>query len=132
MSEFDMAELIHKELSYTLNGLCFNVQNELGTKFQEKHYLKCLCAHLDELNIPYQTEVSFTIKLHEKVIGSFRADLIVDKKILVELKTTDYLTSDHKQQVVRYLDALGLELGLLVNFRIRPLKIWRVTKSRKH
>lgn len=119
-------ELIHKELSYKLNGIFFAVQNKLGTKFQEKHYFKAVCSLLKEENLPHQTEVGFQIKFNDEILGSFRADLIVDNKILVELKTTDYLTSDHKQQLLRYLDALNLKLALLVNFRTRPLQIWRL------
>ena len=89
-----MAELIHPELSYKITGLCYKTQNQLGTKFQEKHYLKALCALLDIKKIPYQTEVKLTL--------------------------------------IRYLDSIDLPLALLINFRKRPLQIWRITKSRKH
>lgn len=121
-----MGELVYKELSYQLNGIFFEVQNKLGTKFQEKHYLKAVCSLLENHKIPFRIEVPFQVKFNGKLLGSFRADLIVDNKILVEFKTTDRLTSDHRQQLLRYLEALNLKLALLVNFRIRPLQIWRV------
>lgn len=76
--------------------------------------------------IPFKVEVPIHVKFEGELLGNFRADLIVDNKILVELKVTDYLTSDHRQQLLRYLEALQLKLALLVNFRIRPLQIRRV------
>lgn len=119
-------ELIHKELSYTLNGVLFAVQNKLGTKFQEKHYVKAVCIILKELGIAYQTEVPLQVKFNGEVLGNFRADLVVDNKILMEFKAVDYLTSDHRMQLLRYLQALDLRLALLVNFRMRPLQVRRV------
>lgn len=127
-----MADLIYKDLSYKINGMCFEIQNRLGTKFQEKHYLRALCAILTKEQIPFKIEVPFNVKFENQILGTFRADLIVDDKILIELKVTDRLTTDHKQQVIRYLNALNLSLALLINFRIRPIQIWRITKSRQH
>ncbi len=121
-----MGDIIYKDLSFQLNGILFTTQNKLGTKFQEKHYSKAICAYLDEQDIPYKTEFPFDVKINNTIIGKFRADLIVDNKILIELKVTDRLTIDHKMQMLRYLEALDLRLGLLVNFRIRPLQIWRI------
>jgi GxxExxY protein len=127
-----MAELLFSELSYKLNGIFFEVQNKLGTKFQEKHYLRAVCAILEQLRITFETEVHFKIKFSGVLLGSFRADLIVDNMILIEMKTVDRLTVDHKKQMIRYLDALELPLGILVNFRNRPLQTIRVTKSKTH
>lgn len=122
----NMEELVYKDLSYKLNGILFTVQNKLGTKFQEKHYSKAVCSLLKENGLPYRTEVPFQIKFNNEILGSFRADLIVDDKVLIEFKATDRLTTDHQQQILRYLDALNLKLALLVNFRIRPIQIWRI------
>jgi len=119
-------EIIYKELSYVVNGILFTVQNILGTKFQEKHYVRAVCKLLKNQNVPFRIEVPFTITFDGEILGKFRADMIIDNKILIEFKTTNYLTSDHKQQMIRYLKSLNLRLGLLVNFRIRPLQIWRV------
>lgn len=58
--------------------------------------------------------------------------MLIANKILIEFKATNCLTQDHKKQTIRYLDALDLKLGLLVNFRVRPIQIWRVVKSRPH
>lgn len=127
-----MTELVYKELSYKINGLCFEVQNKLGTKFQEKYYVKALCSLLKRKGISFITEVEIEIMFGDERLGKLRADLIVDNKILIEFKAVDYLTSDHKQQIIRYLDSLNLKLALLINFRKRPLQIWRVLPSRRH
>jgi len=122
----NMSDILYKDLSYKLNGILFEVQNKLGTKFQEKHYQKAICSLLKKQNIPFQTELSFNLDFDGEPLGKFRADLVIDSKILVELKAADRLTSENKQQTLRYLEALKLNLAPLVNFRIRPLQIWRI------
>lgn len=121
-----MEELVYKDLSYKLNGLCFEVQNKLGTKFQEKHYVRAVCNLLRREKVPYQIEVPFEVRFEGMLLGTFRADLVVDEKILFEFKTIDRLTNDHRMQLLRYLQALDLKLALLINFRNRPLQVWRV------
>ena len=127
-----MSNLILPELSYKLNGVFFEVQNKLGTKFQEKHYVKAICSLLQEMGIAFKVEVPFRVIFKEQDLGLFKADLVVDEKILVEVKVVDRLTVDHRQQIIRYLDALTMPLGILVNFRIRPLQTLRILKSRLH
>ncbi len=127
-----MSNLILPELSYKLNGIFFEVQNKLGTKFQEKHYVKAICSLLQEMGIAFKVEVPFRVMFKEQDLGLFKADLVVDEKILVEVKVVDRLTVDHRQQIIRYLDALTMPLGILVNFRVRPLQIMRLVKSRPH
>ena len=119
-------DLIYKDLSFKINGICYKIQNKLGTKFQEKHYHRALCTLLNKEHIPYQSEAIIIVKFENEILGKFRADIIIDNKILIELKTTNYLTTDHKLQMIRYLKATDLRLGLLINFRIRPIQIWRV------
>ena len=121
-----MVNLIHKELSYQITGILFEVQNELGTKFQEKYYQKAVAQLLKKNRIPFTTETPVNIKFEDVLLGTLKADMIVDNKILLEFKTVDRLNIDHKQQTLRYLDGLNLKLGLLVNFRVRPLQIWRI------
>lgn len=119
-----------KELSYTIRGLLFKIQNDIGTKFQEKHYLRALCALLDKLQIPYQIEVPFTLTYNGIILGKFRADIIIAQAILLELKVVDYLTTDHFKQTLRYLESLNLPIGYVVNFRKRPLDIRRIVNSK--
>ena len=119
-----------KDLSYKIQGLIFKIQNDLGTKFQEKHYSKALCSILDKESVQYQTEVPFSIKYNDTILGNFRADIIIENKVLLELKVTDRITTDHIKQTIRYLEALNLPIAYVVNFRIRPLQIKRIVNSK--
>ena len=64
------------------------------------------------------------------MLGNFRADMVIENKILLELKTTDRITNDHIKQTIRYLEALNLPIAYVVNFRIRPLQIKRIINSK--
>lgn len=118
------------DLSYIIRGILFKIQNDIGTKFQEKHYSKALCSILDQQKIKYKIEVPFSLKYNEIELGKFRADIIIENQILLELKTTDYLTTNHFKQTLRYLEALKLPLAYVINFRIRPLQIRRIINSK--
>lgn len=102
------------------------MQNKLGTKFKEINYVRAVCALLKKHEIPFVIERPFNITFEGEFMGKFRADMIIDNKILIEFKTVPFLTDEHKQQTLRYLKALDLKLGLLVNFRIYPLQIMRI------
>lgn len=81
-------------------------------------------------NIPYKREVSLEINYGEKFLGKFSVDFIVWNKIVLEFKTVSSLNQEHLKQILRYLEALDLKLGLIVNFRERPLKPMRVINSK--
>ena len=130
MSADDADNKILDKLTYNVRGLIFKIQNDLGTKFQEKHYLKALCSILDKESVQYKIEVPFSIKYNDTVLGNFRADMVIENKILLELKTTDRITNDHIKQTIRYLEALNLPIAYVVNFRIRPLQIKRIINSK--
>lgn len=121
-----MAELIYPEESYKLCGIFYEIQNDLGTKFQEKHYCRALETKFIEKGIPYRKEVPIEVYYQDKLLGKFRADFVVWNKIIIEVKTTNRITQDVVKQIIRYLDGAGLKLGLAVNFRIRPLEIKRI------
>lgn len=119
-----------KELCYQIRGLLFKVQNDLGTKFQEKHYVKALCSLLQQAGLKYLLEVPFTLVYNGVKLGSFRADMVVNGKVLLEFKTVEYLNDDHFKQTLRYLEALNLPVAYVVNFRKRPLQIRRIINSK--
>ncbi|MBI2552671.1 UDP-N-acetylmuramate dehydrogenase [Candidatus Uhrbacteria bacterium] len=121
----------HKELSYKIRGILFKVQNDLGTKMHEKHYQRAVSTLFDKQSIPYETEKPVKILYEEKDLGTVRLDLVVDGKIVLELKTTDRITAEHRKQLLRYLESTGLEVGYIVNFRVRPLQIMRVINSKR-
>ena len=122
--------MIYPELSYILMGILFEIQNKLGTKYQEKHYQKAFESLLIQNSISYKKEVPISVEYGQKIIGNFAADFVVKDKILLEFKCAPRVTDDHIKQVLRYIQALNLKLGLIVNFRVRPLKPLRVLNSK--
>ncbi|MDD3888189.1 MAG: GxxExxY protein [Patescibacteria group bacterium] len=125
-----MEGIIYKKECFILNGILFKIQNDLGTKFLERHYQRALEARLLENKISYQKEFPINIYYANKLLGKFYADFVVYDKIIIELKTTNYISSENIKQMIRYLEATKLKLGLLVNFRVRPIEIKRVINTR--
>lgn len=112
-----MAELIHKELSFVLNGILFQVHNDLGKFANEKQVCDLIEKKLLETRCPYQRE--FVPNLTDKgdMVGRNRLDFIIDDKIILEVKCKPYLTREDSYQIKRYLSNLNLKLGILINFR---------------
>lgn len=119
----------HKELTYKIRGILFQVQNDLGTKFQEKHYQKAVAAQLKLNKLEFKKEAPALIDYYGQTLGNFRIDFMIENTVGLELKTTDRLTSEHRQQALRYIEALRIPIILIANFRIRPLQIIRVVNS---
>lgn len=95
---------------------CFEVSNELGVGFLESVYEKSLVVALRQKNFDVESQVSLKVTFRGFTVGDFFADIIVDKKILIELKAVDHLSKEHFAQVLNYLKATGIEVGLIVNF----------------
>jgi GxxExxY protein len=119
-------KLLYPELSYQIMGILFEVHNKLGTKYQEKHYQNAVEIKLKELNIPYQKEKKVNVKFENKDLGEFYVDFIIDNKIILELKKIWKITEDEIKQVLRYLDAVNLKLGIVANFKHKRLDYYRV------
>ncbi len=124
-----MAEIIYQDDCKILYGVFFKIQNEPATNFQEKHYQRAFEAELIKNRIPYKKEVLIDIGYQGKALGRFFLDFVINDKIIIELKTTERLTNNHLKQMLRYLQSTNLKLGLVANFRKRPLKPMRVLNS---
>ncbi|MEI8350181.1 MAG: GxxExxY protein [Candidatus Omnitrophota bacterium] len=105
---------------------CFKVHSELGPGFKEKIYHNALKLALKSAGLEYQTEKEFTVSFQDKKIGSFKLDLIVLDKVIVEIKA---LTGDtpevFKYQLLSYLKVSDLHVGLLVNFGNKSCQVKR-------
>ena len=108
--------LIEKELVYDINGCVFEVYKELGHGFLEKVYENALIIELKNkgLNVESQKPLKVAYKGH--LIGEYVADIIVNGKVLIELKAQSNLLKIHEAQILNYLKATGVKVGLLVNF----------------
>jgi GxxExxY protein len=109
-------ELKHKELSERIIAAAYNVHNELGYGFLEKVYRNAIAIELEEAGIKCVVEVPLKVSYHNKIVGDYFADIIVDDKIIVEVRAVSKLEPVHEVQLVNYLKATGLNVGLLINF----------------
>lgn len=106
----------HEELTSAILECCFEVSNELGAGFLESVYEKALVVALSQKGLEVTAQTALKVKFRNVIVGDFYADLIVNGKVLIELKTVNRILSEHKAQAINYLNATGIEVGLLVNF----------------
>ncbi len=111
-----MKTLKHQELTEKIIAAAYNVHNELGYGFLEKVYKNALSVELVDSGLKCNLEVPLHVLYHGKIVGDYFADIIVDDKIIVEVKAVNKLDSIHEVQLVNYLKATGLHVGLLINF----------------
>ncbi len=111
-----MADVVYKELSYEIMTAVFEVHNILGSGFLEKVYERALLQELTLRGLRVETQKQIRVFYKDMDIGTYVANLVVNGKILVELKAVESLSNLHKAQVLNYLKATGFKLGLLINF----------------
>jgi GxxExxY protein len=110
----------HSELTETVIGVFYDVYNELGFGFLESVYRKALRLALVEQGLAVSSEFPVSVFFRGVNVGDFRADLVVNELILLELKTTESIVRAHEAQVLNYLRSTRFELGLILNFGPRP------------
>jgi GxxExxY protein len=112
--------LKHHDLTEKIIGVYFDVYNELGYGFLEAVYQSSLIIALSEAGLKAKAQVPIPVFFHGQVIGEYRADLLVEDVVIVELKSARTLDSSHEAQLLHYLKATEIEVGLLLNFGVRP------------
>lgn len=115
-----MSSILHKELTGSILKLFYEVYNELGHGFLEKVYQNALYTELK--NNGFEVESQKQIKVYYKnvEVGEYYADLIVNDKVILELKATESITEAHEFQLLNYLKSTNIEVGLLLNFGKKP------------
>lgn len=123
-----MPELKHKDITEKIIGASFEVHKFLGNGFQEVIYQRALAWELSNAGLSYSKEIEQDIFYKELIepIGTRRADFVVEGKVLVELKAIIELEDVHFAQVLNYLKAYKLEVGLLINFGSNSLTFKRL------
>jgi len=109
-------ELLHKDLSEKIIKCFYTVYNELGYGFLEKVYENALCIELTRNGINFEAQKSIKVYYKNEIVGDYIADIILDNKIIIEVKAVSVLNKAHEVQIVNYLKATGIKVGLLVNF----------------
>lgn len=116
-------------LTSKIIGCCMEVHRTLGNGFQEVIYQRALAIEFKSQNIAYSREHEMNIYYKGENIGTRRVDFFVDNKVMVELKAIIRLEDIHLAQAINYLEAYGMEIGLLINFGARSLEFKRVMKK---
>lgn len=124
--------LLHSKLTRLIIGCAFEVINELGHGFLESVYEKALLISLSDAGLALQSQKPIKIFFREKPVGVFYADIVVEEKVIVEIKTVKVLAPEHEAQIINYLQATGINVGLLLNFGHPKLEFKRFTRKRNY
>ena len=114
------------DITYAINGAVFEVNSILGPGFLEKVYENALLIELKRRGLKAKNQVPISVSYKDEVVGDYSADLLVEDKVIVELKTVDNLDRVHEAQLLNYLKATGIHVGLLVNFKRKKADIKRM------
>jgi len=116
---------LHHELTEKIIGCCYCVHNDLGSGHKESVYKNALAKEFKKENILYKEEVVLPVKYKNENVGVYRADFIVDNKILLEIKAVEFMPKTYETQLLYYLKSTGYNLGLLINFGAKKVQIRR-------
>jgi GxxExxY protein len=106
----------HSELTGKILGAFFKVHQELGYGFSEKVYENSLVILLNEIGLKVEPQVDLHVYFRGQKVGTYKADLIVNDVVLLELKAAEKIVEDHAAQLLNYLKATDIEVGLVLNF----------------
>ena len=115
-------EFLYKDLTYSIIGAAIEVHKVLGHGFLESVYEEALTHEFDLRGVPYERQVKLAVHYKEIVAGEFRADFLVDSKVVVELKAIKVLTQSDEAQLLNYIKGSGYRVGLLLNFGASSLE----------
>jgi len=116
---------MNDQLTEKVIGAAYQVHNQLGFGFLESVYEKALSIELNKLNIQHESQSSVQVYYDKQVVGDFVCDLLVEKCLILELKSVQQLAVSHEVQLVNYLNATMVDVGLLINFGPSKVEIKR-------
>ena len=115
-----MANLLHKSITDIILKVYYDVYNELGYGFLEKVYQNAMYFELKSLGYKVEAQKQIKVYFKEQLVGEYFSDLLVEDKVIVEFKATELLMNVHVAQIMNYLKATPIEVGLLLNFGEEP------------
>jgi len=110
----------HRELTEKIIGVFYDVYNELGHGFLESVYEEAMAIALGQAGLQVERQVPLKVIFRGEVVGDFRADVVVEGAVILELKAVSGIDPAHEAQLLNYLRATEIEVGLLMNFGPRP------------
>ena len=115
-----MANLLHKSITDVILKVYYEVYNELGYGFLEKVYQNAMYFELKSLGYKVEAQKQIKVYFKRQLVGEYYSDLLVEDKVIVELKATELLMNVHVAQIMNYLKATPIEVGVLLNFGEEP------------
>ncbi len=119
------------ELTEEIIGCAYRVYNKMGFGFLESVYEKCLLIELLKSGLSAESQKPITVFYENEIVGEFVADIIVNDRIILELKSVKQIVKAHEVQLVNYLVATGKPVGLIINFGERKVEIKRKVRELK-
>ncbi len=116
----DKMELLHQDITDKLIKAFYKVYNELGFGFLEKVYQNALFRELIAMGFYCEKQKQIKVFYNGQIVGEYFADLIVNNCVIIELKASETLVKEHELQLINYLKAIDIEVGLLLNFGKKP------------
>ena len=113
-------DLLHKDITDKIIKAFYKVYNELGYGFLEKVYENALLLELIAMGLYVEKQKPIKVFYNESIVGEYFADLIVNNYVIIELKAAETLVEEHELQLINYLKATEIEVGLLLNFGKKP------------
>lgn len=112
--------LLHEDISAKIIKAFYKVYNSLGYGFLEKVYENALMIELCKMGLNVQKQMPINVFYEKQQVGKYFADLVVEERIIIELKAAENLCEEHEFQLINYLKATEVEIGLLLNFGKKP------------
>ncbi len=120
--------LKHEEITGIVIGCAFDVMNELGAGFLESVYEKALLVAIRHKGLSATSQHAVKVMFRGECVGGFYADILVEEKVILELKAVKAIAPEHQAQIINYLNATGIEVGHLINFGNPKLEYKRFTR----
>ena len=114
------------DITYAIRGAVFEVNRVLGPGFIEKVYENALIIEIRQRGFNANSQVPIKVFYKKNLVGEYVADILVENRVIIELKTVENLTNVHEAQLLNYMKATGIQLGLLVNFKHPKAEIKRM------
>ena len=112
--------LLHQSIANTILKVYYEVYNELGHGFLEKVYQNAMYFELKARGLKVESQKEIKVYFKQQLVGEYYSDLIVENKVIIELKATEVLMNAHVAQTINYLKATPIEIGILLNFGSEP------------
>lgn len=125
-------DLLYEDLTYKVRGAIFAVYNGLGYGHKEDVYQKALVKELAIQSISFTRETPLKVSYKGEIVGNYRPDFVIEDKIILELKATEFIPKVFEAQLLHYLKTTGFSLGLLVNFGAPKVIIKRFIWTNQH